>query len=124
MLIEILKRKLSSYGKELIEIDTTKAKASQFNQFTGEYIKKDLKTRWNIFHSNDVNKTLGINSFDEDLYIQRDLYSAFLIMNTNPKTKDSFDLGALNAHFLHFLEMHNSLIISLKDKNNPYSFGI
>ncbi|MBU3189936.1 hypothetical protein K9O30_13030 [Clostridium bowmanii] len=44
--------------------NTQKVKASQYSYFTGEYNKKELKDRWN-----------------KDIQIQRDCYSAFLIMN-------------------------------------------
>ena len=66
MLIEIINRKLKYNGLEILKINTTKVKASQYNHFTGEYNKKELKDRWN----NDIN-------------IQRDCYSSFLIMNVN-----------------------------------------
>ena len=66
MLLTIINRKLAYYGLNLIEINTFKAKASQFNHITGEYHKKSLSKRWN-----DLN----------GMKIQRDLYSAFLIMN-------------------------------------------
>ena len=42
MLLEIIDRKLSYYGKHLIKIDTWNAKASQFNHFDGTYHKKTL----------------------------------------------------------------------------------
>lgn len=67
MLLGIIDRKLSYFGKNLIKIDTWSAKASQFNHFDGTYNKKKLSQRWNDFN--------GVK-------VQRDMYSAFLIMNT------------------------------------------
>ena len=65
-LIEIINRKLNYNGLKILKINTQKVKASQYNHFTNEYNKKELKDRWN-----------------EDINIQRDCYSAFLIMNIN-----------------------------------------
>ena len=45
MLMTIINRKLAYYGLKLIEINTFKAKASQFNHMTGEYHKKSLSQR-------------------------------------------------------------------------------
>lgn len=61
MLLEIIDRKLSYYGKCLIKIDTWNAKASQFNHFDGMYNKKKLSQRWN---------NLMVLEFKE-IYIQR-----------------------------------------------------
>lgn len=47
MLMTIINRKLACYELELIEINTFKAKASQFNHMTDEYHKKSLSQRWN-----------------------------------------------------------------------------
>ena len=45
MLLSMIDRKLSYYGKRLIKIDTWSAKASQFNHFDGTYNKKKLSQR-------------------------------------------------------------------------------
>lgn len=66
MLIEIINRKLKYRDLEILKINTQKVKASQYNHFSNEYDKKELKDRWN-----------------EDINIQRDMYSSFLIMNVN-----------------------------------------
>lgn len=42
MLLTIINRKLGYYGEQLIKIDTSEAKASQFNHFDGTYTKKSL----------------------------------------------------------------------------------
>lgn len=86
MLLSIIDRKLSYYGKRLIKIDTWSAKASQFNHFDGTYNKKKLSQRWNDFN--------GIK-------VQRDLYSAFLIMNVADDLK-SFDVDKCNERFDNF----------------------
>lgn len=96
MLIEIINRKLKYNGMEIFKINTQKVKASQYNHFTGEYNKKGLKDRWN-----------------KDIEIQRDLYSAFLIMNVNN------DLESINRNecfntFDNFKILHDKEIDKLK----------
>jgi RNase H-fold protein (predicted Holliday junction resolvase) len=73
MLLSIIDRKLKYQGLNLLKVDTFQVKASQYNHFTGECVKKSLSERWNDF---------------EGMMIQRDLYSAFLIMNVE---KDVID---------------------------------
>ena len=91
MLLEIIDRKLSYYNKRLIKIDTWNAKASQFNHFDGTHHKKSLSQRWNHFNG---------------MKIQRDLYSAFLLMNIASDLK-SFDIEKCNERFEQFYILHN-----------------
>ena len=67
MLVKTLKRKLSYVNKPLMVVDNKSIKASQFNHITGEYMSPDLKLRW--------------KRLDDTTLVQRDLYSAFLLMN-------------------------------------------
>lgn len=108
MLLEIIDRKLSYYGKRLIKIDTWSAKASQFNHFDGTYNKKKLSQRWNDFN--------GIR-------VQRDLYSAFLIMNVADDLK-SFDINKCNERFEDFYQLHNLEVERLTGHKNLRSIGI
>ena len=108
MLLEIINRKLSYYDKYLIKIDTWHAKASQFNHFDGTYHKKTLSQRWNGFN--------GIK-------IQRDLYSAFLIMNTASDLK-SFDINKCNERFENFYKLHNKEVKRLTGHKNLISIAI
>lgn len=108
MLLEIINRKLSYYGKRLIKIDTWGAKASQFNHFDGTYNKKKLSQRWNDFN--------GIR-------VQRDMYSAFLIMNTAEDLK-SFDMNKCNERFENFYQLHNLEVERLQEHKNLSSIGI
>ncbi|WP_332699172.1 hypothetical protein [Halalkalibacter lacteus] len=98
MLLTIINRKLGYQGRSIKKIDTYATKASQFNHLTGEYNKKQLSDRWNDFGG---------------FYIQRDLYSAFLIGNTN-ETLDSVDVDSCNARWYEFIELHNCEIERLK----------
>lgn len=108
MLLTIINRKLGYYGEKLIKINTFEAKASQFNHFDGTYTKKSLSQRWNNFN--------GVK-------IQRDLYSAFLIMNINDDLK-SFNIDKCNKRFENFYKLHNLEIDRLKGYKNLSSIGI
>lgn len=108
MLLEIIDRKLSYYGKHLIKIDTWSAKASQFNHFDGTYKKKSLSQRWNDFN--------GIK-------VQRDMYSAFLIMNIASDLK-SFDIDKCNERFDNFYRLHNLEVERLTGRKNLGSIAI
>ena len=108
MLLTIIDRKLKYFGEELIEINTYEAKASQFNHFDGTYTKKSLSQRWNDFN--------GIK-------IQRDIYSAFLIMNISNDLK-SFDIDKCNKRFENFYRLHNLEVDRLKGHKNLSSIAI
>jgi hypothetical protein len=103
MLLSIIDRKLKYQEKELIKIDTFKVKASQYNHFTDEYIKKDLSDRWN------------------DFGVQRDLYSAFLIMNVE---NDKIDRNKCLEFFNQFKKLHDIEIERLKNTKTIASMGI
>ena len=97
MLIEIIDRKLKYDGLEIFKINTQKVKASQYNHFNGECGNKELKDRWN-----------------KDIEIQRDCYSAFLIMNVDD------DLETINRELCiktydNFKEYHDKEISRLKE---------
>ena len=108
MLLTIIDRKLKYFGEELIEINTSEAKASQFNHFDSTYTKKALSQRWNDF---------------DGIKIQRDMYSAFLIMNTADDLK-SFDIDKCNERFENFLKLHNLEVDRLKGHKNLSSIAI
>ena len=108
MLLGIIDRKLSYYGKSLIKIDTWSAKASQYNHFDGTYNKKKLSQRWNDFN--------GVR-------VQRDMYAAFLIMNTAEDLR-SFDTNKCNERFENFYRLHNLEVERLTGYKNLSSIGI
>ena len=103
MFLTMLDNKLKWNGEKLYKIDTFKCKASQYNHFTDDYNKKELKDRWN-----------------NDIEIQRDMYSAFLIMNVNS------DLVNINRDkcietYDNFKILHDIEINRLKElKTNGY----
>ena len=111
MFLTILKNKLESKGGLYVEVNTYKVKASQYNHLNNEYNKKKLSQRWNYFKYNN-----------EDIKIQRDLYSAYLIKNVD-------GLEAINRNkcidgFENFLEYHNDEILRLQGLKNLSSIGI
>lgn len=108
MLLEIIDRKLSYYDRQLIKIDAWNAKASQYNHFDGTYHKKTLSQRWNYF---------------DEIKVQRDLYSAFLIMNIADDLK-SFDIDKCNERFENFYKLHNLEVERLTGHKNLSSIAI
>ena len=107
-LITILSRKLKNFGVELIEINTVKARASQFSHLDQTYKKKKLSQRWNNFNG---------------LKVQRDLYSAFLIMNI-ASDLENFDLEKCNKRFENFIKLHNLEVERLTGNKNLSSMAI
>lgn len=93
-----LSEKTQRYGGYLIEINTRKVKASQYNHLTGKCRKKHLSERWNIISYNG-----------RIIRIQRDIYSGFLILNTN-NTGDEILRDRCILNFDKFIENHNELI--------------
>lgn len=108
MLLTIIDRKLKYFGEELIKINTYEAKASQFNHFDKTYKKKKLSQRWNDFNG---------------LKVQRDMYSAFLIMNVNDDLK-SFDMKKCSERFENFYLLHNLEVKRLTGCKNLSSIAI
>lgn len=108
MLLGIIDRKLGYYNKHLIKIDTWNAKASQYNHFDNTYNKKKLSDRWNDFN--------GIK-------VQRDMYSAFLIMNISSDLK-RFNQEKCNDSFDGFYKLHNLEVKRLTGNKNLSSIAI
>nr|WP_240508169.1 hypothetical protein [Virgibacillus indicus] len=110
LLISIINQKLGYSNKEIYKINTYTFKASQYNHITDTYQKKKLSMRWTaIAHHR----------------IQRDLYSAFLIMNSNLDLKKT-NRGLCKRTFDGFIKLHNKYIDGLKQQTEafPSSMGI
>lgn len=112
-LIAKVKQRLAYHGGTMIEIDTCKMKASQYNHMTGEYMSSDLNKRW---------KELA-----PAVKVQRDLYSAFLLFNA--KNKEQIDDELCAQTFDNFYDSHNRLIETLRKqkqegKHFPSCMGI
>ena len=106
----ILARKLKYRNKELHKVNTTSFKASKYNHSTNTYTKKELSDR----HAEIDGKP-----------IQRDLYSAFLLMNSNPQlTKTDRELCIKS--YPKFKKAHDKCTKEIKKAGQqvPSSFGI
>ena len=85
-LLRKLKEKLLYFGKELIEINPFKVKASQFNHIKQEFKKCSLEVRF--------------KELEHGIIVQRDLYSAFLIQNV--KNSNEYNIKKINQEFENF----------------------
>ena len=105
-----LDNRLVSCGGRLIKIDTISFRTSQYNHVTDDYVRKKLSCR---------------GSFIGDHYIQRDLYSAFLLMNSNA-TGTATDRQKYIDTFPMFLITHDACMDTLlaENKKYPSSFGL
>ena len=93
-----LERKLGYNGKTIARVDLQTYRASQYNHMTGEYKKKKLSQRWT---------KIG------DTWIQRDMYSAFLLGCPNEDLKN-IDQDKCKNKYENFLKLHNKHIENLK----------
>lgn len=112
MFLEILDKKLKCItGSELHKVNTQKFKASQYNHITDTYEKKALKDRWTWL--------------ENDTKVQRDLYSAFLLMNSSADM-ESADRVLCEKTYNNFKKLHDIEINRIKSdgKTHPKSFGI
>ena len=108
MLLTILNRKLNYFDIQLIQRYTCKSKESKFNHFEESYQKNSLSQRWDDFN--------GIK-------IQRDMYSAFLIMNISEDLK-SFDMDKCKERFDNFYKLHQLEVERLKGNKNLSNIAI
>lgn len=111
LFISILERKLSYSGKELNKVDTWEFRASQYNHADDTYTKKQLDKR---------------STRIEGYLVQRDLYSAFLLMNSCNDNKKA-DRTLCVEGFKRFLSLHDACIQSLLRNTStqyPSSFGL
>ncbi|AKO92014.1 transposase [Priestia filamentosa] len=102
MILTLLKQKLGYWELELNKIDTFNFKASQYNHFTDDYTKKSLSARWNEFECGKI---------------QRDLYSAYLIMNSRDDLKNT-DRALCISSWNNFKQLHDIEVERLKNCGN------
>ena len=109
-LLSMVDRKLRYEGKELHKVNTRTFRASQYNHVTDEYVKKRLSKRHNAINGR---------------WVQRDLYSAFLLMNSADDL-ESTDRSLCIKTYGTFLENHDRCISDLQNSNCKLlsSFGI
>ena len=100
--LEILKRKAQLYGGDVININTREFKASQYDHTADTYEKKKLSDR--------------IYPLSDGTMVQRDLYSAFLMKNTDD-TLNKPDKEKCIYGFEKFVTMQDELITRMKENN-------
>ena len=101
LLLKILDKKCLQYGGVLFRVNTQTFRASQYNHIEDSYIKTTLKTRSKIV---------------DGQYVQRDLYSAFLLKNSNIELTAP-DRNKCLAGFKGFLKLQEELIAEMKANN-------
>ena len=107
MFLNILNTKLSYIEKHICYVDTYKTKCSQYNHITGEYVKETLNERW--------------KQLDDKTKVQRDLYSAYLLMNM--KTQIEIDMNSCFTNFDNFIIKHDNCVDALvKEKQEGVVF--
>ena len=99
--IAILLRKATLYGGNVYKVNTKSFRASQYNHITDDYIKPKLSERDKLIDGHKV---------------QRDLYSAFLLKNSNSELSKP-DRDKCIYGFNRFLELQNNLITKMKENN-------
>lgn len=113
LFVSIMERKVSQYGDNLVKVDKWEYKASQYDHLSGEYLKKGRDQRWHQLSNGDR--------------LQRDLYSAFLLMNADDDAKHPDD-NLCRTTYDSFKKMHDNEVRRLKmeSKNRRLlsSFGI
>lgn len=109
LFVNIYSQKVIAAGGTFVFINTQDAKASQYDHQKKAYKKKHLSQRW--------------NTMSDGSRIQRDLYSAFLIQNTNEE-HNGFLQELLDAKYPKFKEMHDIEIQCLSTVSMPSSAGV
>jgi hypothetical protein len=109
MFLRILNQKLQYQGKELHRVDTWSVGASQYCHLDDAYKKKPLSKRW--------------HDFDDGSKVQRDMYSAFLLMCVNLDLK-SINKELCDLKYGNFEQLHDKEIGRLEHQYNLSSVGI
>jgi hypothetical protein len=114
MLQTTIEQKLSYFGKTLNKVNTKEYKASQYNHIFDDFRKKSLNQRYVILLDENF----------EEIIVQRDLYSAFLIANSN-KERTLADRSKCLKNFKNFFENHNKCLEEILNKETKRlsSFG-
>lgn len=99
--IRLLEQKAALYGGSVVRVNTKEYRASQYNHCTDAYTKVPLSQRYKVV---------------DGYIVQRDLYSAFLIRNTDT-TLTHPDRGMCTATFETFVNMHDALIRTMKEQH-------
>ena len=103
LIISTLERKANQYGGNVFYIDTKAYKASQYDHVKDSYIREARKLVLRF-------KKIG------DHTVQRDLYSAYLIKNTDETLKHPNRQSCLDG-FDKFISIHDTYINKMKESN-------
>ncbi|MEH7115698.1 transposase [Neobacillus niacini] len=100
--IRILSKKVTALGGTFFKVKTSTFKASQYDHKADNYKKKELKERW--------------HRFDDGTKVQRDLYSAFLLMNSDMLGLKSDRASCFNT-FEQFYKYHEEEIEKIENEH-------
>ena len=110
LFLKILEEKVNRFGGIFKRINTRTFKASQYCHVRKDYFRKHLSERW--------------HRIDEKTKIQRDIYSAFLLMNANKSGKKT-NQNSCEETFPTFQKLHDQEIAYiLKQKKMILNSGI
>lgn len=101
MFLSILEEKVNRYNGYFHKVNTYTFKASQYCHIRNAYIKKTLSQRWHIVN--------------EEIIVQRDLYSAFLLMNADD-TGQQTNQERCNITFDQFKLQHDQYIETISNR--------
>lgn len=99
--ITILERKSTLYGGNVYKVKTKEFRASQYNHISDEYVRPGLSER---------------SKFIAGHKVQRDLYSAFLLKNTNDELNKP-DRDKCVYEFERFLKLQDNVLTEMKANN-------
>ena len=110
MLLSIIDRKLRYGGRPLLRVNTRAFRASQYDHVSDDYVRKRLSERHAYVGGHEV---------------QRDLYSAFLLMNSSDDLQSADRQRCIDT-FDNFLQKERACIAGLIHSNCKLlsSFGI
>jgi len=95
LFVRLFEEKVTRLGGSFYKVNTQTFKASQYDHVNQNNVKKALSKRWHVF--------------EDGTRIQRDLYSAYLLSNSNEElTQTRQDI--CEEHFDSFRKMHNETI--------------
>lgn len=110
MFLDILQQKLEQEGSNLYKVNTRTFRASQYDHIKGTYTKKPLSQRTALVGTDRV---------------QRDLYSAFLLMNSQSNLQET-NQSKCDTTYANFKTLHDRCMTTLSQSKlkKPSSFGL
>ncbi|WP_059173465.1 hypothetical protein [Bacillus sp. FJAT-27445] len=110
MFVSILEQKVKSLGGIFKRVNTQTFKASQYCHVRNDFFKKPLSERWHVI--------------EDETKIQRDLYSAFLLMNADSSGTKAKRKACMET-FRRFKSLHDQEINTIiKEERRILNSGI